>query len=113
MIDVKLSPSVRGLGGAGTVHHIAWRAKDEEELREWHKLVESKGFKPMELKDRNYFKALYFKEVGGILFEIATEPPEFAVDEAREELGTKLMLPSWFESKREEFEESLTPIEIK
>ncbi|WP_249871548.1 ring-cleaving dioxygenase [Oceanobacillus saliphilus] len=112
VIDIKLSPSVRGLAGAGTIHHIAWRAKDEAELQEWRNRVETKGFQPTEVKDRNYFKALYFQETGGILFEIATDPPGFAVDEAPDELGTKLMLPSWFEAKRKELEEILPPIEV-
>ncbi|RDW16252.1 ring-cleaving dioxygenase [Oceanobacillus chungangensis] len=113
MIDIKLSPSVRGLAGAGTVHHIAWRAKDEDELQKWHKLLETNKLQPTEIKERNYFKALYFHEMGGILFEIATDPPGFSVDEAPNELGAELMLPSWFESKREEFEAALPPIEVK
>ena len=111
IIDVKLSHAVRGLAGAGTVHHIAWRAKNEEELRKWHSLLEEKGWKPTELKDRNYFKALYFTEPGEILFEIATDPPGFAVDEEVNELGTKLMLPNWLEPQRKELEEKLPPIQ--
>jgi glyoxalase family protein len=111
MIDIKLSPSVRGLRGAGTIHHIAWRASDKEELLKWQALLESKKLQPTEMKDRNYFKALYFHEAGGILFEIATDPPGFSVDEAQHELGTKLMLPSWFEHRRQEFEDTLPPID--
>lgn len=111
MIDIKLSASVRGLAGAGTIHHIAWRAENEQEHRKWRELLNEKGFQPTEIKDRNYFKALYFHEEGGILFEIATDQPGFTVDEELSELGTKLMLPSWFESKREEFEETLPTIE--
>ena len=112
-IDIKLTPSVRGLLGAGTVHHIAWRAKDEEEHRRWRTLLQDKGYNPTEILDRNYFKALYFHEEGGILFEIATDPPGFTVDEPMNELGQKLMLPSWFESKREELEETLPPVEVR
>lgn len=112
-IDIKLSPSVRGLAGAGVVHHIAWRAKDEAELRQWQELLETKNLKPTECKDRNYFKAVYFQEAGGTLFEIATDPPGFAVDEAPEELGTTLMLPDWLESRRKEFEQILPPIEVE
>ncbi|WP_156288429.1 ring-cleaving dioxygenase [Oceanobacillus salinisoli] len=111
-LDIKLSPSVRGLPGAGTIHHIAWRAKDEKEHKNWRTLLEEKEYKPTEIKERNYFKAIYFYEPGGILFEIATDPPGFTVDEAPEELGTKLMLPSWFEPKRKEFEEILPPIGV-
>lgn len=106
-IDIKLSHSVRGLAGAGTVHHIAWRAKNEVELQQWKELLQAKGYEPTEIKDRNYFKALYFKEDGEILFEIATDSPGFTVDENIKELGTRLMLPSWLEGKRQEFEKIL------
>ena len=112
-IDIHLNPSVRGLMGAGTVHHIAWRAKDEEEHKRWRILLLEKGYYPTEILDRNYFKALYFHEQGGILFEIATDPPGFVVDEPADELGTKLMLPSWLESKREELEETLPSVEVR
>lgn len=113
MIDIKLSPSVRGLMGAGTVHHIAWRAKDEEDLLSWRLLLIDKGYYPTEVRDRNYFKAIYFHEEGGILFEMATDPPGFTVDEPINELGKKLMLPSWLESKRQELEESLPNVEVR
>lgn len=112
-IDIHLNPSVRGLMGAGTVHHIAWRAKDEEDLLKWSSLLQDKGYYPTEVRDRNYFKAVYFHEGGGILFEIATDSPGFAVDEPADELGKKLMLPSWLESKREELEETLPPVEVR
>ena len=112
-IDIKLSASVRGLMGAGTVHHIAWRAKNEEEHQEWWSILKEKGYYPTEILDRNYFKALYFHEAGGILFEIATDPPGFTVDESTENLGERLMLPSWLDPKREELEELLPPIEVR
>lgn len=111
IIDINRSVPVRGLAGAGTVHHLAWRAKDEQELQEWKTLLEEKGHHPTEIKDRNYFKAIYFKEPGGILFEISTDPPGFTLDEPLNELGSKLMLPSWFEPRRQEFEEILPPLE--
>lgn len=113
VIDIKLTPSVRGLMGAGTVHHIAWRAKDEEDLLQWRKLLQEKGYYPTEIRDRQYFKAVYFHEEGGILFEIATDPPGFSVDESIVELGEKLMLPTWFESKREELEASLPAVKVR
>ena len=112
-IDIKLTPSVRGLMGAGTVHHIAWRASDEEDHQKWREHVLKNGFNPTEILDRNYFKALYFHEEGGILFEIATDPPGFTVDEPFNSLGQKLMLPSWYESKREELENKLPPVEVR
>ncbi|MDR4888328.1 ring-cleaving dioxygenase [Fredinandcohnia sp. QZ13] len=113
VIDIKLTPSVRGLMGAGTVHHIAWRAKDEEDLLRWRNLLQEKGYYPTEVRDRQYFKAVYFHEEGGILFEIATDPPGFSVDEPNVELGEKLMLPTWLESKREELEETLPPVKVR
>ncbi|MBP0726661.1 ring-cleaving dioxygenase [Bacillus sp. RG28] len=112
-VDIHLSPSIRGLMGVGTVHHIAWRAKDEEELLKWRTLLIEKGYYPTEVRERNYFKAIYFHEEGGILFEIATDPPGFTIDESAEDLGKKLMLPSWLESKREELEESLPRVEVR
>ena len=112
-IDIKLTPSVRGLMGAGTVHHIAWRARDAEDHQRWRALLQEKGFYPTEILDRNYFKAMYFHEEGGILFEIATDLPGFTVDEPMDELGQNLMLPSWFESKREELKETLPPVEVR
>lgn len=113
IVDIKLLPSVRGLMGAGTVHHIAWRASDESELSEWKMLLERNGYHPTEIKDRNYFKAIYFHEGGGILFEIATDPPGFTVDEHIEHLGESLQLPSWLEEKRKELEEMLPSVQVR
>ncbi|WP_413305490.1 ring-cleaving dioxygenase [Bacillus sp. 1P10SD] len=112
-IDIQLNPSVRGLMGAGTVHHIAWRAKDEDDHQRWRSLLVENGYYPTEILDRNYFKALYFHEAGGILFEISTDPPGFEIDEPAHVLGKKLMLPSWLESKREELEETLPQVEVR
>ncbi|PKR85155.1 ring-cleaving dioxygenase [Heyndrickxia camelliae] len=113
IIDIKLSASVRGLMGAGTVHHIAWRAKDDEQHQKWRELLEQEEYFPTEILNRNYFKALYFHEGGGILFEIATDPPGFTVDEPMSELGENLMLPTWLEEKREELVELLPRVEVK
>lgn len=112
-IDIHLNPSVRGLMGAGTVHHIAWRAKDDEDHQRWRSLLLEKGYYPTEILDRNYFKALYFHEGGGILFEIATDQPGFSADEPVTGLGKKLMLPSWLESEREKLEETLPHVEVR
>ncbi|WP_028550590.1 ring-cleaving dioxygenase [Paenibacillus sp. UNC451MF] len=113
VIDVNVTPMPYGAGGAGTVHHIAWRAKDHEEHELWRKHVESSGFRPTPIIDRQYFNAIYFREEGGILFEIATDPPGFARDEKPEELGDKLMLPEWFEANRPQIEANLDPIEVR
>ena len=82
-------------------------------IKDGEHFLQDKGYHPTEILDRNYFKAIYFHEEGGILFEIATDPPGFTVDEPMNELGQQLMLPSWFESKREELNETLPPIEVR
>ncbi|MNC51717.1 putative ring-cleaving dioxygenase MhqO [compost metagenome] len=75
--------------------------------------MQSHGYQPTPVQDRQYFNAIYFREEGGILFEIATDPPGFARDEAPDALGQKLMLPAWFEPHRAVIEENLTPFEIR
>ncbi|WP_339311933.1 ring-cleaving dioxygenase [Paenibacillus sp. FSL M7-0896] len=113
IIDLKATPVPQGGGGTGTVHHIAWRAADDKEQLEWGRRVQSHGYQPTPVQDRQYFNAIYFREEGGILFEIATDPPGFARDEAPEELGQKLMLPAWFEPQRAAIEANLSPFEIR
>lgn len=112
IIDLKAIPMERGQMGVGTVHHIAWRAIDDKDQLEWQKYVAENGYYVTSVKERNYFNAIYFREHGKILFEIATDPPGFAVDEQMSELGGKLMLPSWLEPKRREVEETLPSFEI-
>ncbi|GGO06069.1 ring-cleaving dioxygenase [Saccharibacillus kuerlensis] len=113
LIDLPTSAVPHGAGGAGTVHHIAWRAKDFEEHEMWRGAVSGGGFQPTPVVDRQYFNAVYFREEGGILFEIATDPPGFTVDEAPEALGETLMLPEWYESKRTQIENGLLPITVR
>ncbi|MCQ6561419.1 ring-cleaving dioxygenase [Paenibacillus mendelii] len=113
IIDVNITPMPYGAGGAGTVHHIAWRAKDHEEHELWRSHIAENGFSPTPIIDRQYFNAIYFREAGGILFEIATDPPGFARDEHQDELGEKLMLPEWFEPSRRTIEANLVPIEVR
>ncbi|MRN54123.1 ring-cleaving dioxygenase [Paenibacillus monticola] len=113
IIDLKATPVPQGAGGTGTVHHIAWRAIDDSEQLEWGILVQSHGYQPTPVQDRQYFNAIYFREEGGILFEIATDPPGFANDEEPDALGLKLMLPSWFEPHRAAIEENLSPFQIR
>ncbi|MFK7692970.1 ring-cleaving dioxygenase [Paenibacillus sp. HJGM_3] len=113
VIDVPLQSMSWGGGGAGTVHHIAWRAKDYEEHELWRHAVAQYGYQPTPVIDRQYFNAVYFREAGGILFEIATDPPGFARDEAPEELGQKVMLPDWYEPRRAEIEANLIPIQVR
>lgn len=113
IIDVKMTMGVRGTMGVGTVHHIAWRAKDDADHQEWHEYAMNHGQYVTEIKDRNYFNAIYFRESGEILFEIATDPPGFANDEPRETMGEQLMLPTQYEHLRDRLEKSLIPIEVK
>lgn len=113
VIDLRAEPVPHGHGGTGTVHHIAWRAKDDEEQLAWSRLVRSHGHQPTPVQDRQYFNAIYFREAGGILFEIATDPPGFARDEAPEALGEQLMLPSWYEPHRIAIEDNLQPFQIR
>lgn len=95
--------------GAGTVHHIAFACQPTEQVEWRNKMVQS-GATVTQIIDRNYFKSIYFREPSGILFEIATLGPGFAIDEPVDKLGEGLMLPSHLESMREKLEKTLTPI---
>lgn len=113
VIDIKVTPLDRGQMGVGTIHHIAWRAEDDQDHVEWQEYVRNQGYGVTEVKDRNYFNAIYFKEHGEILFEIATDPPGFAHDETAETMGTQLMLPEQYEERREQITNTLIPIEVR
>jgi len=91
-----------GLQAGGTVHHVAFRVKDDATQMKFRQLILNKGHQITPQIDRNYFHSLYFREPGGVLFEIATDNPGFMVDESLEELGTNLKLPPQYESMREE-----------
>ncbi|WP_179966047.1 ring-cleaving dioxygenase [Lysinibacillus antri] len=113
IIDVKMTTGIKGTMGVGTVHHIAWRAKDNTDHLEWQEHAMHHGQYVTDVKDRNYFNAIYFRESGEILFEIATDPPGFAHDESYETMGNQLMLPSQYEHLRNQLEMSLIPIEVR
>ncbi|MEH6937741.1 ring-cleaving dioxygenase [Bacillus sp. JJ664] len=113
IIDIELAPVGRGVMGVGTVHHIAWRAGNDEEHVNWQHKIHDHQYGVTEIKDRNYFHAIYFREHGGLLFEIATDPPGFMIDEPKDSLGEKLMLPKWQEVNREGIENHLQPIVIR
>lgn len=113
VIDLKLIPIGRGQMGVGTVHHIAWRAKDNQDQLDWKKFVRANGYGVTPVQDRNYFNAIYFREHGEKLFEIATDPPGFAHDESVESMGEKLMLPSQYEPRRAKIEAVLFPFEVR
>ncbi len=100
-----------GRGGRGIVHHVAFRAKDLEDLKELREKVLSKGLHPTEVIDRHWFRSIYFREPGGVLFEIATDDPGYDVDEDFERLGEKLILTPWLEPRRELIESILPNLE--
>ncbi|MBA2536431.1 MAG: VOC family protein [Actinobacteria bacterium] len=103
------APPERGVGGAGTVHHVAWAsAIDDHEA--WRERVAQTGANPTPVIDRFYFRSIYFREPSGVLFEIATLGPGFATDEPLEHLGERLSLPPNFEPLREQVEQTLTPL---
>jgi glyoxalase family protein len=103
------APAGRGLGGAGTVHHVAWSSTMDEHGA-WHERVTAAGLHPSPIIDRFWFRSIYFREPSGVLFEIATLGPGFSVDEDTEHLGEALILPPAFEHLREQIEPVLTPL---
>lgn len=107
---VELKEEKRGHVANGTVHHVAFRVKDDETLMKFREKVFAAGLNITPQIDRNYFHSLYFREPGGVLFEIATDNPGFTVDEKLEDLGKDLKLPEQYESRRSELEAHLAPI---
>src|SRR5688572_14591580 len=108
IVDIIEEPNGKpGIGAGGTNHHVAFRVKNEEVLMAFREKVAARGLNITPKIDRNYFFSLYFREPGGVLFEIATDNPGFAVDEPISELGTNLKLPPQYESHRHEIEEVL------
>jgi glyoxalase family protein len=102
-------PAERGLGGAGTVHHVAWSSPMDEH-ESWHRRVVEAGLRPSPIIDRFWFRSIYFREPSGVLFEIATLGPGFGVDEDMQHLGEALILPPAFERLRSQVEPVLTPL---
>lgn len=98
--------------GRGIIHHVAFRAEDEDELADLRKKVIDTGLNPTKIIDRHWFHSVYFRSPGGVLFEIATDGPGFDVDEDSDKLGEKLILPPWLESKREQIEKRLPEIKV-
>ena len=103
------APAERGIGGAGTVHHVAWSSQTDEH-EAWRERVARAGGSPTPVIDRFYFKSVYFREPSGVLFEIATLGPGFAADEPVETLGEGLSLPPNYEHLREQLKDVLTPL---
>jgi glyoxalase family protein len=111
VVDVRDAPEGRrGVWGVGTVHHLAWRVNDDDHQRAMRRRIETAGAHPTPVIDRFWFKSVYFKEPGGVLFELATDGPGFTVDEDSAHLGERLVLPPWLEAQRVTIEQALPPL---
>ena len=110
-VDVLADPGApAGVEDAGTVHHVAFRVPDDETQMAWREALRAEGLRVTEQKDRRYFRSIYYREPGGVLFELATEGPGFDRDEPVAELGSELKLPPWLEDDRTAIENSLPPL---
>ena len=112
LVDVLLAAVPQGRLAAGTVHHVAWRTPDDAHQAAWRTSLVAAGHDVTPVRDRQYFRSIYFREPGGVLFEIATDPPGFATDESLDHLGERLRLPPWLEPKRDLIERSLPPLRL-
>ncbi|NVJ86400.1 MAG: ring-cleaving dioxygenase [Algoriphagus sp.] len=113
IVDIRIDKSGnRGMQSAGTVHHIAFRTENEASQLEMQRILMEHGYGVTEVRDRNYFKSIYFREPGGVLFEIATDEPGFAIDEEEESLGELLKLPDWAEPSRSRIEQLLPEVQV-
>jgi catechol 2,3-dioxygenase-like lactoylglutathione lyase family enzyme len=112
-IEVVNAPNTQhGHVAVGTVHHVAWRTPDDETQLGWLETLRNLSFNVSSVMDRIYFHSIYFREPGGVLFEIATDTPGFAVDEKPEALGSSLKLPPWYEPSRDEIEAAIRPLRL-
>jgi catechol 2,3-dioxygenase-like lactoylglutathione lyase family enzyme len=113
IVDLLCTPDGRsGRLGTGTVHHIAFRTPDEGQQLHWRRELARLGYNVTPVIDRTYFHSIYYREPGGVLFEIATDPPGFAIDEPKEHLGEQLKLPPQYESQRTTLERVLPPLTL-
>ncbi|PRX50338.1 glyoxalase family protein [Prauserella shujinwangii] len=113
LVDVLVTPDApRGLVAGGTVHHVAWRAPDEETQAAWREELVGRGVGVTSIMDRQYFRSIYFREPGGTLLEIATDAPGFSIDEPLLELGRALKLPPWLEPNRAQIEAALPELDL-
>jgi glyoxalase family protein len=111
-IDIKVDPSApSGRMGAGSVHHIAFRNRNDKDQADWQRTL-SKFVSVTSVQDRTYFHSIYFREPGGVLFEMATDNPGFLIDEPVESLGEALRVPEWYEPVRRQIATRLSPIEL-
>jgi glyoxalase family protein len=111
IVDIRVASGFpRGLQGGGTVHHVAFRSAGDEQQAELRGRVAAHGLHPTEVIDRFWFKSVYFREPGGVLFELATDGPGFLIDEPLETLGSSLVLPPWYEQHRTGIEAALPEV---
>ena len=112
-VDLVCSPdSLKGLSGSGTVHHIAFATADKNSQALIRKKILDRSMNPTPVLDRKYFSSVYFREPGGVLFEVATVIPGFEIDEDQDDLGQKLQLPEWLEKDRQKLQSELEPLSI-
>lgn len=112
-VDVLAEPHApRGLVAAGTVHHVAWRAPDTDTESDWRAQIVATGVDVTPIIDRQYFESIYFREPGGVLLEIATDPPGFTKDEPLLQLGARLRLPPWLEPDRSQIQAALPDLKL-
>lgn len=112
-VDVLVTPDApEGLVAAGTVHHVAWRAPSAEAQQSWREELVESGVEVTSIRDRQYFRSIYFREPGGTLLEIATDAPGFTADEPLLELGRALKMPPWLEPDREQIEAALPRLNL-
>jgi glyoxalase family protein len=112
-VDLVETDAERGRMGVGTVHHVAFKAEDTDTQEAYREAFEEQGLRVSEIIDRKYFHAIYAREPGGVLFEVATTGPGFTADEAVEDLGSRLTLPEWLEDEREAIEAALPAIDAE
>lgn len=113
IVDLLCVPDARhGTMGAGAVHHVAFRTPDDVQQAAWRQAIARGGLNVSPVMDRSYFHSIYYREPGGVLFEIATNNPGFTADQPVNELGRKLMLPPWLEPHRAEIQRAVPPIQL-
>lgn len=106
-VDLVVNRTPSGRFGRGSIHHIAFRVADDEHQADWADRLRQMGFNPTPVQERSYFRSIYFREPGGVLFELATDGPGFTADEPLETLGSELKLPPWYEPHRSRIEQAL------
>jgi glyoxalase family protein len=112
VVDLLEDPQApQGQPGGGTVHHVAFQVTEDEQ-EQWRDVLQQAGLRPTEVIDRTWFKSVYARTEGGVLFEFATEEPGYTVDEPLESLGEELVLPEWLEDRRDEIEDALPELSV-